>query len=49
MGAIAAQTREIERIRARLNRTKQFNRRIKVNAELREALEQLETLKRASQ
>ena len=47
--AIAAQTREIERIRARLNRTKQFNKRIEVNAELREALEQLESLKRASQ
>ncbi len=47
--AIAAQEREIERIRVRLRRTQQFNKRMEVNAELREALERLETLKQGSQ
>lgn len=44
--AIKAQTREIERIMARLGREKQFNKRVAVNAELRAAKQQLERLTR---
>lgn len=43
--AIKAQTREVERIKARLGREKQFNKRVEINAELRVANE---TLKRIS-
>jgi hypothetical protein len=45
--AIRAQAREIERITLRLNREKQFNRRVAINAELRTANQQLERLTRA--
>ncbi len=43
--AIKAQTREIERIKARLGREKQFNKRVAINAELRAAKQELERLK----
>lgn len=39
--AIKAQTREVERIKARLGREKQFNKRVAINAELRQAQELL--------
>lgn len=42
--AIKAQTREVERITARLGREKQFNKRVAINAELREAKQELERL-----
>ena len=42
--AIKAQTREVERITARLGREKQFNKRVAINAELRAAKQQLERL-----
>lgn len=42
--AVRAKTREIERIKGRLNREKQFNKRVAINAELREATKQLATL-----
>ncbi|ORE89258.1 hypothetical protein ATO7_05245 [Oceanococcus atlanticus] len=42
--AIEAQTREIKRIQARLSREKQFNKRVAINAELREAQQELERL-----
>lgn len=42
--AIKAQTREVERIKARLGREKQFNKRVAINAELRAAKEHLERL-----
>jgi len=42
--AIKAQTREVERIKARLGREKQFNKRVEINAELRAAKEHLERL-----
>lgn len=42
--AIKVQVREIDRIKARLAREKQFNKRIAINAELRAAKEQLERL-----
>ena len=42
--AIAAQQKEIERIKARLGREKQFNKRVVINAELREAKQELERL-----
>lgn len=42
--AIKAQTREVERIKARLGREKQFNKRVAINAELREAKQELERL-----
>ncbi|MEX2375442.1 MAG: DUF4391 domain-containing protein [Dehalococcoidia bacterium] len=44
MEAIRAKTREIERIKARLTREKQFNKRVAINAELREAKLELERL-----
>lgn len=42
--AITAQTREVERIKARLGREKQFNKRVAINAELRAAKQELERL-----
>jgi len=42
--AIKAQTREVERITARLGREKQFNKRVAINAELRTAKQKLERL-----
>ena len=42
--AIKAQTREVERIKARLEREKQFNKRVAINAELRAAKQELERL-----
>lgn len=44
MEAIRAKTREMERIKARLSREKQFNKRVAINAELREAKQELERL-----
>ena len=46
--AINAKQGEIERIRARLQREKQFNKRLAINAELRVAKKQLEELDRPS-
>ena len=42
--AARAQTREIQRIKARLAREKQFNRRVAINAELRDAKLKMERL-----
>lgn len=42
--AIKTQTREVERIKARLAREKQFNKRVAINAELRAAREELKRL-----
>lgn len=42
--AIKVQTREVERIKARLGREKQFNKRVAINAELRAAKLELERL-----
>lgn len=42
--AIRRQAREVERLKARLARTKQFNRRVEVNAELRAAKQKLQEL-----
>lgn len=42
--AIKAQMREVERIKARLAREKQFNKRVAINAELREAKQEFERL-----
>jgi len=42
--AIAAQQKEIQRIKARLGREKQFNKRVAINAELRDAKQKLERL-----
>eukprot|EP01093_Parvamoeba_rugata_P008741 TRINITY_DN24811_c0_g1_i1.p1 TRINITY_DN24811_c0_g1~~TRINITY_DN24811_c0_g1_i1.p1 ORF type:complete len:112 (-),score=9.45 TRINITY_DN24811_c0_g1_i1:17-352(-) len=42
--AIAAQQKEIQRIKARLSREKQFNKRVAINAELRDAKQKLERL-----
>ena len=44
--AIAAQQKEIERIKSRLGREKQFNKRVAINAELRDAKQKLERLTR---
>jgi hypothetical protein len=44
MEAIRAKEREVERIRARLTREKQFNKRVAINAELRAARIELEQL-----
>ena len=46
MEAIRAQEREVERIRLRLAREKQFNKRVAINAELRAAVLELERLGR---
>ncbi|RFB97966.1 methyl-accepting chemotaxis protein [Rhizobium leguminosarum bv. trifolii] len=42
--AIQRQAREVERIKTRLSREKQFNKRIAINAELRAAKQELERL-----
>lgn len=42
--AIKAQAREVERIKARMAREKQFNKRVAINAELRAAKQQMEQL-----
>jgi hypothetical protein len=42
--AIKAGTREVERIKVRLGRERQFNRRVAINAELRAAKQELERL-----
>jgi hypothetical protein len=42
--AVRAQAREIERIKLRLNREKQFNKRIAINAELRDAKLEMDRL-----
>lgn len=42
--AVKAKSREVERIKARLAREKQFNKRVAINAELRAAKEELERL-----
>lgn len=44
MEAIRAKTREVDRIKARLSREKQFNKRVAINAELRVAKQALERL-----
>lgn len=44
--AIERQAREVERIKARLMREKQFNKRVAINAELRAAKQELERLTR---
>lgn len=48
MEAILAKTREVDRIKARLAREKQFNKRVAINAELRSAREQLDRLSAAT-
>ena len=42
--AIKVQAREVERIKARLGRERQFNKRVAINAELRAAKQELERL-----
>lgn len=42
--AIERQAREVERIKARLGRERQFNKRVAINAELRAAKQELERL-----
>jgi len=42
--AIERQAREVDRIKARLGREKQFNKRVAINAELRAAKQELERL-----
>jgi len=44
MEAIRAKTRDVDRIKARLGREKQFNKRVAINAELRAANLELERL-----
>ncbi len=44
MEAIRAKSREVDRIKARLAREKQFNKRVAINAELRAARQELELL-----
>jgi hypothetical protein len=44
MEAIRAKTREVDRIKTRLAREKQFNKRVAINAELRTAKQELERL-----
>lgn len=46
--AITAKTREIDRIKTRLAREKQFNKRVAINAELRAANQELAELNEAS-
>ena len=43
--AIRAKAREVERIKARLAREKQYNKRVAINAELRMANQELAELK----
>ena len=42
--AIASQQKQVERIKTRLGREKQFNKRVAINAELRDAKQQLQRL-----
>lgn len=42
--AIAAGVKAVQRIEARLGREKQFNKRVAINAELRDAKQQLQRL-----
>jgi hypothetical protein len=44
MEAIRVKTREVDRIKARLAREKQFNKRVAINAELRAARQELERI-----
>lgn len=44
MEAIRTKTRQVDRIKARLAREKQFNKRVAINAELRAARQELERL-----
>ena len=44
MEAVRAKQREVERIKARLAREKQFNSRVAINAELRDATNELKSL-----
>ena len=44
METIRAKTREVERIKARLAREKQFNKRVTINAELRSVKLELQRL-----
>jgi hypothetical protein len=44
MEAIRVKTREVDRIKAHLAREKQFNKRVAINAELRDARQELERL-----
>lgn len=44
METVRAKTRELERIKARLSREKQFNKRVVINAELRVVKQELERL-----
>lgn len=44
MEAIRAKTRQVARIKTRLNREKQFNKRVAINAELRAAKQELHRL-----
>jgi hypothetical protein len=46
MEVIRAKTREVDRMKARLAREKQFNKRVAINAELRAARQELERLTR---
>ena len=48
MEAIRAKAREVDRIKARLAREKQFNKRVAINAELRAARQELERLSGAA-
>jgi len=43
--AIALQQKQVDRIKARLGREKQFNKRVAINAELRDAKEKLQRLR----
>lgn len=44
MEAIRAKTRQLNRIKVRLSREKQFNKRVAINAEMRTAMQDLERL-----
>ena len=48
MEAIRAKTRDVDRIKARLGREKQFNKRVAINAELRAAKLELAKLEHKS-
>jgi len=48
MEALRAKQREIDRIRTRLNRENQFNKQVEINAELRDALRELNELSQSS-
>ena len=48
METIRAKTRAVERIKARLSREKQFNKRVAINAELRAASQELASLEQGS-